>query len=253
MSGDSGGIQSALSTLRVLEEVARRQPVGVSEIARATEMPKSSVQRCLVTLQQAGWLRVVDTTRARWGLTAKPVGIGLRAAGEGGLREAALPVMRELSKELNETVHLAVRDGDGLLIVARRDGTRTLRTYVELGTVAPLHGTASGLAILAGLPDAEIDDVVAAGLEAFTETTIVDGDALRAEIDATRARGFAVNVASWWRPHVAAVAAAITGPAGRPVAAFAVSIPSVRFDPDDVERIGGLAVQAADQVSELLD
>lgn len=253
MPGDSGGIQSALSTLRVLEEVAHRQPVGVSEIARATAMPKSSVQRCLVTLQQAGWLRVVDTERARWGLTAKPIGIGLRAAGEGGLREAALPVMRELSREINETVHLAVRDADSLVIVARRDGTRTLRTYVELGTVAPLHGTASGLSILAKLPDAEVDAVVAGGLEAFTDSTIVDGDALRAEIDATRDRGFAVNVASWWRPHVAAVGAAILGPGGRPVAAFALSIPSVRFDPDDVGRLGALAVTAAEQVSELLD
>lgn len=249
----TAGIQSALSTLRVLEVVAARQPVGVSELARLTDMPKSSVQRCLVTLQQAGWLRVVDPQRARWGLTAKPLSIGLRAAGEGDLREAALPVLRELARQTNETVHLAVRDANSLVIVARRDSTQSIRTYVELGTVAPLHGTASGLAILAKLDDAEVDAVVAAGLEAYTETTIVDPVALRAEIAETRRRGFAVNTASWWRPHVAAVASAIADPAGRPIAAFALSIPTVRFDPAMVPRYGALAVEAAARVTRLLD
>ncbi len=47
-------MNSVLSTLRVFEEVAVRQPVGVSDLARATRIPKSSVQRALVTLQQAG-------------------------------------------------------------------------------------------------------------------------------------------------------------------------------------------------------
>ncbi|MGD9988672.1 IclR family transcriptional regulator [Pseudonocardia sp.] len=252
MSRESG-VQSALSTLRILEEVARRQPVGVSELARVVEMPKSSVQRYLATLQQAGWLRIVDTGRARWGLTAKPIGIGLRAAGEGGLREAALPAMRALSREINETVHLAMRDENTLVIVARRDGTQTVRTYVELGTIAPLHGTASGLAILAGLPDAEVEEVIAAGLAAHTGTTIVDADVLRAEVAATRARGYAVNAASWWRPHVAAIGAAITDPAGRPLAAFALSIPRVRFDTADAPRLGALAVAAAEQVSQRLE
>lgn len=247
------GVQSALSTLRILEEVARRQPVGVSELARVAEMPKSSVQRYLATLQQAGWLRIVDPGRVRWGLTAKPIGIGLRAAGEGGMREAALPAMRALSRETDETVHLAMRDQNSLVIVARRDGTQTVRTYVELGTIAPIHGTASGLSILAKLPDTEVEAVIADGLAAHTGSTIVDADALRAEVAATRERGYAVNAASWWRPHVAAIGAAITDATGRPVAAFALSIPTVRFDPADAPRLGALTVAAADQVSDLLD
>lgn len=251
MSG--GGIQSALSTLRVLEVVAARQPVGVSELARVTEMPKSSVQRCLVTLHHAGWLRIVDPDRARWGLTAKPLSIGLRAAGEGGLREAALPIMRELAREINETVHLAVRDANSLVIVARRDCTQSLRTYVELGTVAPLHGTASGLSIMAKLGDAEVEAVIDAGLVGYTDSTIVDADALRAEVAATRERGYAVNTASWWRPHVAAVGSAILDPAGRPIAAFALSIPTLRFEPERVPRLGALAVEAAERVTDLLD
>ncbi|MDX6434302.1 MAG: IclR family transcriptional regulator, acetate operon repressor, partial [Streptosporangiaceae bacterium] len=50
-------MQNVLNTLRVLEEVAARQPVGVAELARATDIPKSSVQRALRTLQTAGWIR----------------------------------------------------------------------------------------------------------------------------------------------------------------------------------------------------
>src|SRR5262245_60272422 len=104
-------VAAVLSTFRVLEEVAQLQPVGVSELARSTGMPKSTVQRCLLTLQYVGWLRMVDPTRAKWGVTTKPLGIGLRAAGEEGLREAAQPFLDELRTVTSETVHLAVRDG----------------------------------------------------------------------------------------------------------------------------------------------
>lgn len=247
------GVTSVLSTLQVLEEVAMRQPIGVSELSRITNMPKSTVQRCLRTLQQAGWLRMVDADRARWGVTAKPLAIGLRAAGQDGLREVAQPYLEQLRDLTDETIHLAVRNNATLIIVSRLDSFRAVRTFVELGTLAPLHATSCGLAILARLDDTEVDTLLERGLQRFTDATIVDRAALRAEIARTKDHGFSTNIASWWRPDVSAIGAAILGRTGTPIAAIAISIPSSRFDPHRVGFLGRAAVETAGEISAALD
>lgn len=243
---------SVLSTLRVLEEVAQRQPVGVSELARATEMPKSTVQRCLVTLRTAGWLRIVDTDRARWGVTSKPLGIGLRAAGEAGLRDAAGPHLETLRDATNETIHFAVRDGNSLRILMRRDSSQAVRTFVEVGTRAPLHATSCGMAILAKMTPDESEVALDGELKRYTDTTIVTKKALLDEVERTRERGYAVNDASWWRPDVCAIGAAIVNAAGKPVAALAVSVPSSRFYRQNEAFYAKQALDAAEKISKAL-
>lgn len=245
-------IASVLSTFRVLEEVAQNQPVGVSDIARSTGMPKSTVQRCLHTLHHAGWLRMVDSERAKWGVTTKPLGIGLRAAGEEGLREAAGPFLDELRDLTGETVHLAARDGDQLIVLARRDSTQAVRTYVEVGSKAPMHATSSGVAYLSRLTDDELDRFLSGDLPRFTpETLSVDKD-LRAEIKRTRERGFSVNRDSWWRPGVSAIAAPILSGSERPVGTVVISIPAMRFDPDLVDRYGSYTLATARKIGNAL-
>ncbi|RYF61080.1 MAG: IclR family transcriptional regulator [Comamonadaceae bacterium] len=216
-------------------------------------MPKSTVQRCLLTLQYVGWLRMVDAERAKWGVTTKPLGIGLRAAGEDGLREAAQPYLDELRDATNETIHLAVRDGNSLLILARRDSAQAVRTYVEVGTKAPLHATACGMAIMAKISPEEVDRIVDSGLEQYTESTMITRSRLLAEVDHTRELGFSVNRDSWWRPDVSAVGAAITNSAGRPIAALAISIPASRFDPEKIPFYGSCALDATAKISKALD
>lgn len=74
-------MQSVLNALRVLEEVAARQPVGVADLARALDLPKSSAQRALRTLDTAGWIRPAGGEVTRWVLTTKALQVGRRATG----------------------------------------------------------------------------------------------------------------------------------------------------------------------------
>lgn len=240
---------SVLGTLRVLEEVAQRHPIGVSELARLTGMPKSTVQRCLVTLREAGWLRVVDTERARWGVTSKALMVGLAAAGNDGLKEIAEPVLEELCNATEETIHLVIRDGSSLTVVMRKDSLQAVRTFVEVGTRAPIHATSSGVAILARLRPERVDEILAATLDRSTGNTMVTHTELLAEIDRTRERGYSINEASWWRQGVSAIGAAIVSPAGKPIAAIAVSVPTSRFSMDDAPRLGELAMKSANSIS----
>lgn len=245
----SKGINSVLSTLQVLEVVAQRQPIGVSELARATGMAKSSVHRCLVTLREAGWLRITDPDRVLWGVTSKPLEIGLTGPGEQSLRDVAHPYLQQLRDDTNETVHLVIRDSDSLVIIMREDSQQAVRTFVEVGTRAPMHATSCGLAVLAGLSDDEVDGLLGRRLESYTGSTPTSLTRIRAEVHRTRERGYSVNDESWWRPGVSAIGAAIVNSQGRPIGALAISVPSSRFDPDDVGGYGENAVKTAAAIS----
>lgn len=244
-------LSSALSTLRVLEEVAARQPIGVSELARVTATPKSSVQRCLVTLQQAGWLRIVDADRTRWGVTMKALTIGLRGTGEQDLRDLARPVVKRLAAETNETVHFSLRDGDDIIVIAREDSTHVVRVFIEVGSRVPLRASSAGLAILAGLDPIEVGEVLKHPVEGFAEP-VPTAEELREEIARTAERGYALNGSAWFRPHVTSFGAAVTNAAGRPFAGLTLAIPDMRFAPGDEERLARLTVSAAEEISGLI-
>lgn len=246
-------MNSVLSTLRVFEEVAQRQPIGVSELARCTEIPKSTVQRGLITLQQAGWLKVVDAERARWGVAPKVLSLGLHSCGAPDLKEVAEPVIKRLAAETNETVMLAERDGDRLVIVAAQDTDQVVRVVLDVGTRVPLLATSGGTAIMAQLDESEVEELFTHELPEFAQTPAPDFAALRRDIAQTAKRGYALNgSSSWFRPQVSSIGAAITDPAGRPVAAITLAVPDMRYTRAQEKAFAPLVVDAAAEVSRLL-
>ncbi|KAA9156238.1 IclR family transcriptional regulator [Amycolatopsis acidicola] len=244
-------MNSVLSTLRVLEEVAGRQPIGVSELSRVMGIPKSSVQRCLVTLQEAGWLRIVDPARSRWGVTMKALTVGLRGAGEEDLREIARPVIKRLAAETNETVHFGLRDGDDLVVILREDSTHAVRVFIEVGRRLPLRATSAGVAILARLDPAEADEVLKREVRDFDEK-LPSVREVRKEIARAAERGYAVNMSDWFRPHVASLGAAVTNGAGLPIAAITLSVPEMRFAASKEKALARLVMAGAEEIGELI-
>jgi DNA-binding IclR family transcriptional regulator len=246
-------MNSVLNTLRVFEEVALRQPIGVSELARVTEIPKGTVQRCLVTLGQAGWLKVMDTERARWGVTRKVLALGLRSTGERDLQDLAAPVLKRLAAATDETVILGVRDGECLVILAREDTTQVVRVFLEIGTRVPLRATSGGTAIMALLEDDEVEELLRGELEEFADAPLPDVAELRREIAQTAKRGYALNgSSSWYRPHVASIGAAVRDPLGRPIAAVTLAVPETRYRRDQENTLAPLVMAAAAEISHLL-
>lgn len=250
-AASEAGVRSVLTALRILEEVSRRQPVGVSQLARDLELPKTSVHRSLQTLRHAGWVRTVESETTRWGLTSKALTVGLASSPDTSLREVATAEMARIRDETGETVHLSVPDEDELVVIARLDGTHSLRTFLPLGARAPLHATASGRAMLAAMRDDDVDAVLDRGINRYTKRTIVDRDRVWREIRLVRRRGYATNAAEW-RHETGAIGTSIGSARGRPLAAFAVSMPYGRYQVADRAGIAALAVDAARRVSETL-
>ncbi|MFD0415986.1 IclR family transcriptional regulator [Streptomyces sp. NPDC127108] len=244
-------MQNVLNTLRVLEELAVRQPVGVGDLARAMELPKSTVQRALGTLHTAGWIKQTGGSPTRWTLTTKALLIGRQATGELDLRDVAVPVMEELRRAVDETVHLAVAEGERVVLVERLETTQPVRIVLPLGQHLSGHASANGKAILAARSPEAVERYLTQGLTRFTDTTIDDPAALRAELETVRARGYALNQGEW-RDDVSAVAAPVLGPDGSPVASVSINMPSSRCDRDRLVELGEHVRAAARKISTAL-
>lgn len=231
-------MRSVVTVFRILEEVANRQPVGVSELARLLDLPKSTTQRGLNVLHDMGWIRPDESDTRRWALTTKALSLGSQAR-ELDLRELALPVMRELRERTGENVHLAVPQGAWTVLIEKVDGSHSVRTFERLGAFAPIYASATGKAIMAHSTEEDVEAIIEGGLEAYTEHTITVAEDLREELQQVRAIGYAVNRGEW-RADITAVGAAILDSRGRPVAAISVSVPAHRLPASRVPSLGRL-------------
>lgn len=244
-------VRSVVTALRLLDEVAARQPIGVSDLARAVGLPKSSVQRTLQTLRSAGWIHPVGVELTRWRLTTHMLRAGQLAAGELGLRDVAVPVMEQLRAQTQESVHLAVPEQDNVIVIERLDSPQSVRTFIPLGMAAPMAASANGKAILATKSPEDVQALFARGLSAYTATTVTDERLLLAQLEDVRRLGYATNEGEW-RADVAAIASAITADGGSAIAGISVSMPAQRMSPEVQLKYGDLVNDAAQRISATL-
>lgn len=244
-------MNSVRKALLVLEAVADHQPVGVSELAAQLEQPKSSVQRALETLRDAGWIRPSAGERTRWELTFRASRLARKAGSHFGLREAVLPHMEELRRQTNETVHLAVYDDSEIVLIERLESPHAVRHVEPLGGRASMLVTATGKAILAKLPADEVDVIYEATCERREAGAFLPmRDALEQELAEVRLLGYATT--SSWRDGVFATGVAITGPSGNPVAALSISTPETRSNDESRRQQALLLLDHVRQINEKL-
>ena len=240
-------MQSSLTTLRVLEIVGRHQPVAVSEVAQLIERPKSTAQRALTTLHEAGWIRPGTSDRTRWVLTTRITDVARRVGNDTGLRDVAAPVLRRLREATCESVGLYVLDGDRAVLVDFYEGTNLLRIVAAIGARLPLHTGSAGRVILAHLPPADRARILGGPLPRYTDRTITSPDVLEAELDRIRAGAPAFSYGEF-APEMAGTAAVVCDAGDRPVASIAVSLPTSRAS-DEVQH--ALAAQVRNAAAEI--
>lgn len=231
-----------------MEEIAAHQPLGVSAIARSLGISKTTAHRSLKTLASAGWISASNDRQALWSLSVRALLVGSRAVeSQAGLRGIAVPVMEDLRRTTEETIHLLVRDRAQVVLIERLDGIKPVRVFNPLGGRASAFRTSAGKAILSRLPDTDLE----ACLEVLRVRSGRDGmpqyEALVAELDEVRRQGFAINLAGN-QPDVHAVAAPILDGSGYPVAAVTVSSVPERLTKATCLKIAPLVVDAARRI-----
>jgi DNA-binding IclR family transcriptional regulator len=207
---------------------------GTSEVARAAGLPVPTAHRILAALAGRRYLARDELTR-RFRLGPAALDLGERARAMLDLRQVALPVLRRLARETDETALLTVPNGerDRSVCLERVESSQPLRLSVEPGRRLPLHAGASQKALLAFLADDEIERLVDSPLERLCRATITDPQQLRTNLREIRDRGWAVsfeetNVGVW------GVAVPLLDEHGAAVAALGLAGPSARFSPEEV-------------------
>lgn len=216
-------IQSIARAMQVLSVFHRTEkPLSLAEIAAACGMGKSAVQRVVHTLRALGYIerdpddrgyvpgiRILDHTLDY--LRLDP------------LIERATPVLLELRRNARERVDLSLHDDLRLVYAARLQSKRENFFATLVGHSVPVFCTSGGRAIMAQLPDAEVDDIIArSDRRPFTVKTITERDGIWAKVREAREIGYAFTIEEVQLGEVA-VGVAVHGLEGRPRAAIHVA------------------------------
>lgn len=229
---------SATRMLKVFECTAALQPIGVSALARELGADKSAVQRDLMTLADAGWIRAAAVGAGQWELTPHILTLARPPHSTDSLRQRARPVLEWLRSETGETAYLTVPDGDRFIVIDAFESQRMLRMVPPVGTVVQVKGSATARAILPYLPEAEQERLLAHPIS----------DVWRKEFAATRERGYAVNDGDI-EPSAVAMAAAVFEREGAPSGAIVLTGPAERLPPKRRAELGETLRAAAQQLS----
>ncbi len=236
---DSRNLVNSLSKgLRVLEAFTSEQPeMTLSEVARAAGIDAGTAFRMLNTLVMLGYIaRVPDSKRFR--LTLKVIDLGLHAIGRSDLRELARPILRSLVGEISEAASLGVLDGGDILYVERvRAGLTRLGVDIRIGTTISASTSVIGYAVLAFLPLADRERVLAmeprrGGLAPAPLTKAE----LKRTLETVRKQGFALQDSQFGN-GLRILAAPVLDVDGFPIAAVSVAAPAVRISMDDFREL----------------
>ena len=243
-------VKAVTKTTRILELLAERDGVGVTEIALHTAMAKATVYRFLATLQQLGYIRQ-DSATERYSLTLKLFELGALVRSRRSLVDEAYPTLQAVAAETGETVHLAMLEAGHLVYVAKIESRRTLKVSMQsrVGSAAPVYCTGLGKAMLAGLAPDQVERILArTELVAHTPNTLTDPASIERELATIRAQGYAVDNEEHER-GVTCIAAPVADRSGTVVAAVSVSVPSIRMTAEAFERYRSEVVAAAGTLS----
>ncbi len=241
----STNVKSAMRTLDIIEYVvAHSTGVVAQDIAGALAIPVSSLSYLLSTLVEREYL-LREGRRYLPGpgldrLRAPSVVVALAAR--------VAPVVRGLRAEVDETTSFMMRKGWEIEAIVTEASAQALRYAIDPGHQKPLHCLAAGKAILAALPEAELELYFAQTERIrFTPATLTSERELRTAINQIRAQGYAEAREEATAGICGLACAATIG--GEVVGAFAVAIPEVRYDDLLKTKVADLLKRAAASVS----
>lgn len=205
------------------------EELSLSEVARRSGMSRSTVHRLLATMERHRLIDRTATGAYRLGIHLFRLGSAVQVRAV--LGRLAEPSLEALAERCAVSSYLSVRDGDRALCVARIDRGPVRTTIYELGDTLPLHLGAGPMILLAALPDAEIERIVARPLVAMTPRTTAEAAAIRARLAQIRADGLAYAPDDV-QVGLAAMGVAVRDPSGATAAAVSVVALTQWFEGD---------------------
>ena len=239
-------IDRAVQILRVFRPGESSLPLR--EIADRTGLPKSSVHRLAHALAEHN-LMISD------GNGNYALGVGLWELGSRAIHtrlpiKEIEPYARRIADHCGETCHVGILDGLSAVYVVRVAGSHAVAVQTYLGQRVPAYCTATGKALLAWQPEEVLKSVLAEPLHKFTTNTPTSAEAVRAELELTRQRGYSINIGAW-QTDLCGTSVPILNRKGEAVAAIGIAGPLYRFDEARLHEAAGYIRGIAEEISRL--
>ena len=238
--------------LKIIELLAtQHHGMTSSDIAGTLEIPVNSAFRITMTLLSHGYLERCENSK-KFTLSRKLLSIGYTACGEGSLIELSIDTMRELRDEIKETVLIgSILDNQGV-VVENMMGLHPFSFVARVGTRFNLSTAAPGKAIMAYLPDRELNDLLdSLSFEKYNERTITSKEGFLKELEFVKEHGYGIDHAEEFE-NCHCIAAPIFNQGGYPIAAIWITGPASRLAEDKFDSIGKLVLEKAEKISKKL-
>jgi IclR family transcriptional regulator, acetate operon repressor len=227
MAGDT--VQSVERAFAVLRQVAN-EPGGISDVARAVDLPVTTVARLLGTLESLDAVARTDDS------VTYGIGDGIRALAEAvdpgtTLVARARPLLTELVAQTGETSGVSVIDHDEVVYLDHVETAHEVTLRDWTGARLPLHVVSSGLVLLAAQPAPAIAEYCMRPLERYTDRTVTQPARLKRRLATIRRDGFVWTVGEF-DASITSVAAPVVDRHGTTIAAVHCHGPSYRFPRD---------------------
>ncbi|MEO4000594.1 IclR family transcriptional regulator [Mesorhizobium sp. CAU 1732] len=251
---DQTGAQSVDRALGLLSLIGRHadRGAGLTDIVNESGLNKPTARRLLLALMRAGLVEQDEASR-RYFLGEEAYVLGSLASRRFGLLQVSMDSLLRMSKKTEDTSFLSVRRDTFSVCLYREEGTYPVRTHaLQAGFEHPLGVGAGSLAMLAALPDTEVDAILAANETVLTGTyPMLPVERIRQDVALTRENGFALNpgliFANSW-----GIGVAIRGRDGRPSGALSIAAIDSRMQPARQVELAALLTAEATRVEERL-
>jgi DNA-binding IclR family transcriptional regulator len=218
-----------------------------AEIVQATKLPRTTVHELLTTLVARKYLQR-DNGAGTYRLGLSAFRLGNAYSDRLDLYEVGLRVAREVAASCDETVNVGILDDFRVIYLCKVDSTQAVRMISRAGGQAPASCTAVGKALLAFLPERDLEKLASAPLPGLTPRSITDPDEFLEQMKIIRETGVAFE-AGESTPDVSCAAAPVRDYRGEVIASLSISVPDMRWHQRPREEWAELALAGARQLT----
>lgn len=214
--------------LTILELVScHPQGIALADIVHETDIPKTTAYRILNTLKARNFVEL-DHTTEKYTIGIKTIEIGIKNMLTTDFVNLSIPFLRKLSDKIEETAFLAVYNNKEIVYLYKEEPENAIRTTSTLGSRRPAYCTGLGRAILAHLPEEEVEWNLTGGLKKYTPNTETEPSKIKKILEQVRENGYSYDNEEV-EDGVSCLATPIFNHLGNVIAAISVAGPTLRI------------------------
>lgn len=225
-------VKSIIKAFQIIEELDKFGELSIGELSQALTMDKATVHRLINTIKEAGYI-VQNPCSRKYSNSIKLFTIGNHIIERTGLKEIARPYLEAVAEETMETINLSMHSENDIVYVDKIESNSAIKVGIKIGTALPMYCTGMGKAILAFLPEENLNEIVKnTSFRKRTVKTVSNQEALFEQLNFIRKNGYAKD-AEEFVVGLISFAAPIFDYRNTPVAAISISMPKLRYNEEE--------------------